>query len=164
MSRRAPALAAVGLLLACAAAPRPVPDEERAAAWARARFDTGRGEARLPIGEGRVAVVVVFASWAEGARTLLPQLERLRGAEPGVAIAGVAIDADQRFVGPFLEEHGVEFPVLPDPGAREARRFGVRRVPTVVVFDPGGRISAVYEGASRATAHAVRRQVEALLR
>jgi len=46
----------------------------------------------------------------------------------------------------YLKEHGLDWPVVPDPDGRLAARFGLRGVPAFFVLDPQGRIVAHESG------------------
>lgn len=125
------------LVTACSAAP-----EAGAPSVSQARQALEAAPARAG---ARATVMVVFATWADGARELLPRLAELERSygERGLQVVGVAIDEDQRFVEPFLRELGVTLRVLGDPGGREIeQKAKVLRLPALLLLDAKGELHA----------------------
>ena len=98
---------------------------------------------------GRTVLLHFWASWCEPCREEFPALEGLwrsmGGGGNGLVILAVAEDSAER-VAPFVEEHGVEFPVLIDQYGGVMRDYGVRVIPVSVVIDGDGMIKAVLVG------------------
>jgi peroxiredoxin len=128
--------------------------------------DSGGAAVDLGARKGRVVLVVFFATWAQGSRGLLPQLQAVARTfkDKPLEVYGVAIDVDGRLVGPFVERLGLGFPILRDPGAQESEsRLGLSVAPTVIVVDREGMIRAVHRGVQEDTAHDVEAELSRLL-
>ncbi len=150
MIRRLPLLALL-FAGACASAQRPAapaahPSAARLGSELKLRLPASTGgEVTLESFRGRPLVVVFFATWAERADALLPQLQRL-AAESRLEVVAVALDEDPRFVAPFVRRHALRFPVLLDPGGETSEReLPLRVLPTVAVLDANGRVSQLHE-------------------
>jgi peroxiredoxin len=100
---------------------------------------------RLANLKGRVVFLNVWATWCEPCREEMPAMEelyrRLRG--PDFEMLAVSADQDGReMVERFVREHGLTFPVLPDPNLQIADRYKVTGYPETFVIDRNGRIVA----------------------
>jgi thiol-disulfide isomerase/thioredoxin len=143
----AAALGALALTAApLAAAPGAEPAPLRA--WTRGETPALAGEdlrgrrVDLRALRGRVVVVQFWASWCEPCATELPSLARLRerlGAR-GFDVVTVNYGEGPARAGSFLEEHGVDLPVLLDRDHVAAQAWGVGGLPTSFLVDAEGRV------------------------
>ena len=93
---------------------------------------------------GRPLLLNVWATWCPPCREEMPALEALhtKYAPAGLQVVGVSIDgagvAD--LVGEFVQEFGVTFAILHDPGNRISRTFHMNGVPETLLIDANGRL------------------------
>jgi peroxiredoxin/mono/diheme cytochrome c family protein len=128
---------AIGLLLAAAASPRPVPDFEL--------HDIEGAGRRLSAVAGQRATVVVFLGVdCPMANLYAPRLNELAARFPTGAVAVLAIDPnrgdDLPALAAFAREHHLTFPLLRDPDARVAASFGAARSPQAFLLDAERRV------------------------
>lgn len=97
--------------------------------------------------QGKPALIDFWASWCEPCRQEAPEIARLQHAI-GNEAALVGIDyTDREDRGrAFIREHGWRFPVLSDPNGVYGAHFGFSGLPTAIVLDPAGKISAILRG------------------
>ena len=92
---------------------------------------------------GKVVLLNFWATWCPPCRKEMPDLETLyRRFEPqGLVILGVS-DEDMDKVKPFIEQQGITYPVLLDPGRRVNELFQIQGIPKTFVYDRDGKIVA----------------------
>jgi peroxiredoxin len=98
---------------------------------------------RLANFKGRVVFLNVWTTWCEPCREEMPSMQslytRLRG--PDFEMLGVNADqGDRAVVEQFVRDHGITFPVLPDPDLQIADRYGVTGYPETFIIDRNGRV------------------------
>lgn len=97
--------------------------------------------------EGRVVALTFFASWCGPCRVELALLQEINSALVGRGLQIVAINLFEEFDGlsnekrlaAFLRITNPDFPVLKGNEAVSAAFGGIRRIPTLIVFDRSGR-------------------------
>jgi cytochrome c biogenesis protein CcmG, thiol:disulfide interchange protein DsbE len=96
---------------------------------------------------GKPALIDFWASWCEPCRQEAPAIARLQHAV-GNRAALVGIDyTDREDSGrSFISEHGWHFPVLSDPNGIYGAHFGFSGLPTAIVLDRAGEVSAILRG------------------
>ncbi len=96
---------------------------------------------------GKPALIDFWASWCEPCRQEAPEIARLQHSV-GKQAALVGIDYTDRedSARAFIKEHAWRFPVLSDPDGIYGAHFGFSGLPTAIVLDPAGKISAVLRG------------------
>jgi len=98
---------------------------------------------------GRVVVLNFWASWCPPCVHEMPSLEGLHrtlGPE-GLVVVGVSVDEDEQALRSFVEEQGITFPILLDPGGRHAATaYGTLDFPTTFVIDRDGILKRRYVG------------------
>lgn len=108
----------------------------------------GSGRMALADWLGDVVVLNYWASWCEPCRTEAPALQRFHeriedrdGTVVGVDVRDVGSDAEA-----FIDELGLDYPMLRDPDGSSQRLFGVEAYPETIVVDAEGRIAALRRG------------------
>ena len=91
--------------------------------------------------KGRAVVLNFWATWCPPCKEELPSLQTLHqlgGGDPLVLAVNVRETASH--VRRYLAATGMDFPVVLDPQAELAKRFGVTAFPTTLLIAPDGRI------------------------
>jgi thiol-disulfide isomerase/thioredoxin len=101
---------------------------------------------RLSDLRGKVVVIDFWASWCAPCRAEAPVIDRVAKKHDGkdVVVLGIATSGDdwQRAV-EFVQSHGIAYTTLFDDGDHVASAFRVQTLPTLVVLDRAGVITAV---------------------
>jgi cytochrome c biogenesis protein CcmG/thiol:disulfide interchange protein DsbE len=96
---------------------------------------------------GKPALIDFWASWCEPCREEAPELAHLQRSLAGsAAIVGIDYTDREESARSFLRKYGWRFPVLSDPDGIYGARFGFSGLPTAVVLDRDGGISATLRG------------------
>ena len=99
------------------------------------------GTVKLSDLRGKVVVLNFWATWCGPCRQEMPHLAKVyeKYRDRGFEILAITTDekADRPKVAPFVEEHGLTFPVLYDDGIAGA--YGVNGMPATVYIDAQGR-------------------------
>jgi peroxiredoxin len=92
---------------------------------------------------GKVVLLNFWATWCPPCRKEMPDLETLyRRFEPeGFVILGIS-DEEAGKVKPFIEQQGITYPVLLDPGRKVNELFQIQGIPKTFVYDRDGKIVA----------------------
>jgi len=107
--------------------------------------DLSGNAVRLANLRGRVVFLNIWATWCEPCREEIPSMqllyERLHG--PNFEMLAVSTDqGDRSVVEHFVREHGLTFPVLPDPELSIADLYRVTGYPETFIIDRNGRVVA----------------------
>jgi peroxiredoxin len=103
---------------------------------------------------GRVVLLNVWATWCTPCIREMPALERLHRAHEaeGLSVVAVSVDASTPGLGAadverFVNDLGVSFTILLDPGGEIENRFRVSGLPMTYLIDRDGRIRQKIVGA-----------------
>ncbi|MBI1355599.1 MAG: redoxin domain-containing protein [Acidobacteria bacterium] len=109
--------------------------------------DLGGGSVQLSSLRGKVVLLDFWASWCGPCRYDMPIVEQLHKerAADGLAVYGVNAEAAER-ARAYLAGNALSFPTLVDRGMEVAGLYRVRAIPTFVVIDRQGRVSAYLRG------------------
>lgn len=126
-------------------------------------------EVSLSEQRGRVVLVNIWATWCGPCRVEMPPIQQVyeRYRDEGFSVLAVSVDAGpghREKVRRFVEEYGLDFPVLLDPEGRVTRVFQTVGVPETFVLDREGRIVKRLIGATDWNSAAHRALIEELLR
>ncbi len=96
--------------------------------------------------QGKVLLVVFWASWATPYAQDLPAIEEVyaRYRKAGFEVLGVNLDANASSVAPFIEKYGGRWQHIRDAGGTDgklAREFGIVSVPTMFLVDRRGIVA-----------------------
>lgn len=96
---------------------------------------------------GKPALIDFWASWCEPCREEAPEVARLQRSLAGrAAIVGIDYTDRAASARTFLRRYGWAFPVLSDPDGVYGARYGFSGLPTAVVLDRDGGVSATLRG------------------
>jgi len=100
------------------------------------------GELALEEVRGTPLVLNFWASWCGPCREEAPILERrwLRDGERGVLFVGLDMQDLTDDARDFLDEFGISYPTIRDPGPEVARDFGATGIPETYFVDRRGRV------------------------
>lgn len=87
---------------------------------------------------GQPAIVYFWATWCGVCKTMQHNIDALSGDAPLISVALQSGNAQE--VGRFLQERGINMPVLLDENGDLGARYGIRGVPAVFVLGPEGNI------------------------
>jgi len=91
--------------------------------------------------KGRAVVLNFWATWCPPCKEELPSLQTLHelgGGDP--VVLGINVRETPTAVRRYLAATGLTFPVVLDPRADLAKRFGVSAFPTTLLIAPDGHI------------------------
>lgn len=126
------------------------------------------GETSLSEQQGKVVLVNIWATWCGPCRVEMPPIQQVyeRYRDEGFSVLAVSVDAGpghREKVRAFVEEYGLDFPVLLDPEGRVTRVFQTVGVPETFVLDREGRIVKRLIGATDWNSSAHQALIEELL-
>lgn len=95
--------------------------------------------------QGRVFLVIYWATWCQPCTEDLPQLRALyeQYRSQGFEILGVNLDTERESIVPFLKEHRVAWPQVFEPGGLDsslAAHYGIISVPTMILVGRDGKV------------------------
>jgi peroxiredoxin len=97
--------------------------------------------------KGKVVILDFWATWCPPCRKEIPDfvtMQKEYGAR-GVQVVGVALDELPK-VQAFVQENGMNYPVLMGTDAVVARYGGIEGIPTTFIIDRKGKIVERFEG------------------
>ena len=114
--------------------------------WQAAAAD---GRVSLEELDGVPVVVNFWASWCDPCREEAPVLERgwTRDSERGVLYVGLDMQDLTGDARAFIDEFGLTYPTIRDPGREVADQYGLTGIPETVFIDAEGRVVALAIGA-----------------
>jgi len=98
---------------------------------------------RLADLRGKVVFLNLWATWCPPCRMEMPSMEALYKRLENRDFVMLAVAEDEggaAAVGPFVREVGITFPVLLDPEATVAPRYGATGYPETFIIDRNGRV------------------------
>ncbi len=99
-------------------------------------------EKRITENKGKVTLIMFWATWCPSCKTELPVLEQLRAKYPKdkLDILAMSVDDTEQAMRDFLQARPTTLNVLLAK-ADVSTEFGVRSIPTLVIFDGEGQVA-----------------------
>jgi len=102
---------------------------------------------RLSDLQGKIVLINFWATWCAPCRLEMPLIEeRAERYSSQLAVLGVNFDEPQDQVQSFVDELGLRFDVLLDPGAQVQDLYQVRGYPTSLFVDEAGIVRFIHIG------------------
>jgi cytochrome c biogenesis protein CcmG, thiol:disulfide interchange protein DsbE len=121
---------------------------------------------RLADLRGRPVLINIWATWCSPCREELPSMNALYKDYSAQGLAMVAIATDtggKAAVAPFIQAHGLTFPILLDPQNMVGTQLRVPGIPTSYLLDKRGRVIDFVIGAYDWYSRKIRHLIEQLL-
>ena len=121
---------------------------------------------RLADLRGRPVLINIWATWCSPCREEMPSMNALYKdySTKGLAIVAIATDAGGKaVVAPFMQAHGLTFPVLLDPQNMLGTQLQVPGIPTSYLLDKWGRVIDLVIGARDWHSRKIQHLIEQLL-
>lgn len=96
--------------------------------------------------QNKAVLINFWATWCPPCREEIPDLIALQEKykDRGFTVLGVDVGESQRKVSRFVEEAGINYPVLLDDEMNVARDYGIVGIPTSLLMNPQGEILGKY--------------------
>jgi len=96
---------------------------------------------------GHVVLIDFWATWCGPCRIGLPETDRLAkvGGPKGLQVMAIS-DEDGATISAFMKENKYSMPTYRDEGAATQKAYGISGIPTTVIIDAEGKLSAFFVG------------------
>jgi peroxiredoxin len=115
----------------------------------------------------KLVVLNFWATWCTPCTAEMPTLEALWRdyRARGLVVVGVSVDrgAPRALLEPYVEHHGLTFPIALDPDLETSRAWRVTSLPATFIVKPGGEVAGMAIGAREWNAAEMRALLETLL-
>lgn len=166
MKRLAFVLATCAAVTACGEAPLPRGAVGTEAPAYAARTLDGDSVSLATL-RGEAVLLNVWATWCPPCREEMPDLQEIHEefGQEGLRVVGVSIDASgaDELVREFLDENGITYSILRDPGERITSLFPTPGVPITLLIDAEGTVVWRHLGPLTADAPALREALKKAL-
>ena len=109
--------------------------------WQQRFEPPGGGVLDMAAFRGKPLLVNFWATWCPPCKEELPSLQTLHDIGGGdLMVIGINVRETATRVRRYVESTGLGFPVVLDPQAEMAKRYGVTAFPTTLLIAPDGRV------------------------
>lgn len=96
---------------------------------------------------GKVVLLNFWATWCAPCRVEMPTLQSRHERYPEqLVVVGIDFDEPKKNVAAFVEEFGLTFPILLDPGGKVQDDYHIRGYPTTIFLDKTSLVQIVHIG------------------
>jgi cytochrome c biogenesis protein CcmG, thiol:disulfide interchange protein DsbE len=110
----------------------------------------GERGARMQLAElkGQPVILDFWASWCGPCGMQAPILDRIarRHQQKGLVVLGVNVDDPLHVASQYAIQKGLSYPILLDTNKEASGRYGVDKLPSLVVIDRQGNVAAYLTG------------------
>ncbi len=98
--------------------------------------------------KGQLVLINIWATWCPPCRAEMPAIQQAYAAyrDRGFMVLAVNQREDATAITPFLEQHGLTFPILLDRDGQASATYQASALPSSFFIDRRGVIRAVYRG------------------
>ncbi len=98
--------------------------------------------------KGKAVVINFWATWCTYCVNEMPALQAQwkKWSDQGVVVLGINTGEDKMTVTNFIQQLGIDFPVLYDFDNEAVQDYGVVPMPTTYFVDKKGKIASIHEG------------------
>ncbi|MEL7059451.1 MAG: TlpA disulfide reductase family protein [Acidobacteriota bacterium] len=107
--------------------------------------DVEGGAIELASLRGRPVIVNFWATWCPPCRAEIPALSAFARKHPEIVVLGIAVDGEAAELREARRTMGIDYPILRADDATLGA-YAVRSLPTTVIVDPDGRVTAAHAG------------------
>ncbi len=98
--------------------------------------------------EGKVSVIVYFATWCSPCKKEVPELIALRNEfeEKDLSILAISMDQPGKELTPFIERYGINYQVAHNSASLDESYGPVKYLPTILIVDKNGSVAHRHTG------------------
>lgn len=108
----------------------------------------GGGEIALNDLRGKGVVLNFWGTWCEPCKAEMPALQKKYETykDQGLEVIGVNISESPITIEPFINQYGINFPILLDRQTQITKLYRIGPIPTTFFISPEGRVEEIFIG------------------